>query len=67
MIGILSDLTLRKNSPVKDQMGNFLLNLFDDFNSQFPFLRVRVSNSLEKLNIKIKYNNYYYGKNIKFK
>jgi len=43
MIGILSDLTLRKNSPVKDQMGNFLLNLFDDFNSQFPFLRVRVS------------------------
>jgi hypothetical protein len=42
MIGILSNLTLRKNSPVKDQMGNFLLNLFDDFNSQFPFLRVRI-------------------------
>jgi len=48
MIGILSDLTLRKNSPVKDQMGNFLLNLFDDFNSQFPFLRVRICDLITK-------------------
>ncbi|ORX83104.1 ARM repeat-containing protein [Anaeromyces robustus] len=48
MIGILSDLTLRKNSPVKDQMGNFLLNLFDDFNSQFPFLRVRICELITK-------------------
>jgi len=48
MIGILSDLTLRKNSPVKDQMSNFLLNLFDDFNSQYPFLRVRICELITK-------------------
>ncbi|ORX59935.1 ARM repeat-containing protein [Piromyces finnis] len=48
MIGILSDLTLRKNSPVKDQMGSFLINLFDDFNSQFPFLRVRICELITK-------------------